>query len=132
MTAWQADRPDVAVALYGSGAPAAADVTQLWLQERAWLTSQIEHARATHGPTSGLDPARPFSSLRVTQSAPTHFIVELVRSESYQTTILGFIPTAAQRTVVVAALWDVAVVEEHVTGYLPSTVWRIDTVTAVH
>ena len=132
MTAWQADRPDVAVALYGSGAPAAADVTQLWLQERAWLISQIEHARATYGPTSGLDPARPFSSLRVTQSAPPHFIVELVRSESYQTTILGFIPTAAQRTVVVAALWDVAVVEEHVMGYLPSTVWRIDTVTAVH
>lgn len=132
MTAWQSDRPDVAVALYGGGAPAAADVAQLWLQERAWLHSAIEQALATYGPTSGLDTARPFNSLRVSQSAPTHFVVELVRSESYQTTILGFIPTAGQRTVVVTPLLDVAVVEEPVAGYLPSTVWRIDTVMTVH
>lgn len=132
MTAWQSDRPDVAVALYGGGPPAAADVAQLWLQERAWLNSEIEQALTTYGPTSGLDPARPFSSLRVSQSTPTHFVVELVRSESYQTTILGFIPTAGQRTVVVTRLLDVAVIEEPVAGYLPSTVWRIDTVLTVH
>jgi hypothetical protein len=132
MTAWQSDRPDVAIALYGSGAPATADVAQLWLEERAWLTSQIEQSRATYGAASGLDPARPFSSLRVTQSGPTHFVVELVRSESYQTTILGFIPTAGQRTVVIAPMLDIVVTEEPEAGYLPSTVWRIDTVTAVH
>lgn len=132
MTAWQSDRPDIAVALYDGGAPVAADVAQLWLQERAWLNSAIEQALATYGPASGLDPARPFNSLRVSQSAPTHFLVELVRSESYQTTIMGFIPTAGQRTVVVTPLLDVAVIEVPVAGYLPSTVWRIDTVMTVH
>lgn len=131
MTAWQSDRPDVAAALYGNDAPGAAYVAQLWLQERAWLTSQIGQARATYGPTSGLDPARLFNSLRVSESAPNHFVVELVRSESYQTTLLGLIPTAGQRTVVVAPVLAVAVVEERA-GYLPSTVWRIDQVSAVH
>jgi hypothetical protein len=132
MEAWQADRPDVAVALYGVGGAAPADVAALWTQERSWLTARIEEARQTYGARSGLDAARPFSSLRVSQSAPAYFLVELVRSESYQTTILGLIPTAGQRTVVVAPLLGIAVAEEPVSGYLPSTVWRIDQVTTLH
>ena len=132
MTAWRSDRPDVAVALYGDGGAAAADVAQLWTQERAWLKSRIEVARQAYGAASGLDAARPFGSLRVTQSAPSYFIVELVRSESYQTTILGFIPTAGQRTVVVAQLLAIAVKEEPINGYLPSSVWRIDRVMTLH
>lgn len=132
MTAWRSDRPDVAAALYGAGTADATEVTDLWTQEKARLASEIAQARATYGPESGLDPARPFNSLRVTQSAPGYFIVELVRSESYETTILGFIPTAGQRTVVVATLLSIAVVEEPVRGYLPSSVWRIDQVTAIH
>lgn len=132
MTAWQSDRPDIAVALYGDDAPAAADVTQLWVRERSWLSSQIEGAQATYGPASGLDPARPFSSVRVSQTGPTSFVVELVRAETYQTTILGFIPTAGQRTVVIAPVLALTVVEKTVTGYLPTTVWRIETVTTAH
>jgi hypothetical protein len=128
MTAWQSDRPDVAVALYGDGAPAAADVAQLWLQARAGLTSQMQAARATYGPASGLDPARPFSSLRVRQTGPTSFIVELVRAETYQTTILGFIPTAGQRTVVIAPIIAVTVVEEPSATFLPSSLWHIQSV----
>jgi hypothetical protein len=132
MTAWRSDRPDLALALYGADSIDSTDVANLWTRERAWLASEIARARATYGPASGLDPARPFSSLRVTQSAPGHFIVELVRGESYETTILGFIPTAGQRTVVVAPLLAIAVVEEPVTGYLPSSVWRIANVMAAH
>ena len=61
----------------------------------------------------------------MSQRNDSSFIVELVRSESYQTTILGFIPTAGQRTVVVAPLLAISVAERPVTGYLPSSVWRI-------
>jgi hypothetical protein len=132
MTAWQSDRPDLAVAFYGDNAPDAAVVVQLWREQRAWLTSQIDAARATYGPTSGLDPARPFSSLRVSQTGSTSFIVELVRAETYQTTILGFIPTAGQRTVVIAPVLAVTVIEEAQAGFLPSSVWHVETVTTAH
>jgi hypothetical protein len=131
MTAWQSDRPDLAVALYGGGTELS-EVADLWGRERAWLVSRIAQAQADYGPASGLDPARPFSSLRVTQTGPSLFTVELVRSESYQTTILGFIPTAGQRTVVVAPLLSIAVAEQPQTGYLPSSVWRIAQVMSAH
>jgi hypothetical protein len=132
MSAWRSDRPDLAVALYGPSGADAADVADLWTGEKSWLASEIARARATYGAASGLDPTRPFSNLRVTQSGLGDFIVELVRSESYQTTILGFIPTAGQRTVVVAPLLTIEVVEEPVTGYLPSSAWRIERVTSSH
>ncbi|MEA2676495.1 MAG: hypothetical protein QOJ81_636 [Chloroflexota bacterium] len=126
MAAWQAGRPDIAVGLFGASGPPQADVAAFWEDERAFLVTTIDHGRATYGPSSGLDPARPFSSLRVTQTGPTTFTVELVRSESYQTTLLGFIPTAGQRTVVIAPLMTLAVVEQASAGaWLKSSTWRI-------
>jgi hypothetical protein len=126
MEAWQASRPDVAVGLFGSGGPAQADLAASWDEQRAWLTSAIQSGRSRFGPTSGLDPARPFASLRVSQTGPNAFTIELVRSEAYQTTLLGFIPTAGQRTVVIAPLAVVTVVEQPDTdGWLQTSTWRI-------
>jgi hypothetical protein len=51
-----------------------------------------------------------------------------VRSESYQTTLLGFIPTAGQRTVVVAPVLAIDVFEQQLDGTLPSSIWRISSV----
>jgi hypothetical protein len=132
MDAWEANRPDLAVGLFSDDRPPETVLAALWEEQRTSLTAAIEQARATYGPTSGLDPTRPFSSLRVSESTPDHFVVELVRSESYQTTLLGLIPTAGQRTVVIEPVLAVAVVEEPGAGYLPSTVWRIDQVLTVH
>lgn len=127
MSAWEADRPDVAVELFGTGGPGQADLAAFWDRERALLAAAIEHGRTTYGPASGLDPARPFNSLRVTQTSPTEFTVELVRSESYQTTLLGFIPTAGQRTVVITTLVVISVVEDaDAGGWVQTSTWRID------
>lgn len=126
MDAWVGNRPDVAVTLFATSGGNADGLAQMWTEQRSWLTAASQDARDTYGVTSGLDPARPFNSLRVTQTSDTRFAVELVRSERHQTTILGFIPTAGQRTVVVAQVVSIIVVEQPVEGWLPSSVWRID------
>jgi hypothetical protein len=126
MEAWQAGRPDVATALYSPPTLAQNDVATFWHVEHDRLVTEIGAAQAQYGLTSGLDSARPFSSLRVTQTSDSStFVVELVRSETYQTTLLGLIPTAGQRTVVVAQVMTIWVTEAGVPGWLPSSVWRI-------
>jgi hypothetical protein len=125
MAAWEANRPDLAVGLFSDDRPPESVLAALWQERRTSLTAAMEQARATYGPSSGLDPTRPFRSLRVTQTGPTAFTVELVRSESYETAILGFIPTAGQRTVVVEPVMWITVNERSVPGLLPSSVWRI-------
>lgn len=132
MTAWQSGRPDIAVGLFGTTGPLQTELASFWGEQRNWLTSAIESGRNTYGSASGLDPARPFRSLRVTQSGPNAFTVELVRSESYQSTLLGFIPTAGQRTVVEARVLSLTVFQQQVAGPLPSSVWRINQVTTLH
>lgn len=132
MAAWQANQPEVAADLYGATAAPPIDLAAFWDTEEAWLVSQIEDGRATYGSQSGLDPQRPFRNLRVTQTGITTFTVELVRSESYQTTLLGFIPTAGQRTVVVAPVLTIDVFEQQVGGVLQSSVWRIGSVETLH
>lgn len=131
MAAWAAGRPDVAVGLFGATGPMPTELSSAWSEQRSWLTSAIETGRTTYGTQSGLDPARPFRNLRVTQTGPNSFTVELVRSESYQTTLLGFIPTAGQRTVVLAPVLSVHVFEQQVAGFLESSVWRISSVEAL-
>jgi hypothetical protein len=125
MDAWEANRTDLAVGLFSDDRPSETVLAAIWAEQRISLTAAIEQARATYGPSSGLDPRRPFRSLRVTQTGPTAFSVELVRSESYQTTLLGFIPTAGQRTVVVGPVIWITVTEKPVRSLLPSSVWRI-------
>ena len=128
MAAWEAGRPDVAVGLFGTSGPMQTDLSSAWSEQRTWLASAIDSARAIYGAQSGLDGARPFRNLRVTQTGATTFMVELVRSESYQTTLLGLIPTAAQRTVVVTPVLAIDVFEQQVAGTLPSSIWRISSV----
>ena len=131
MAAWEAGRPDVAVGLFGTTGPMQPELSGAWNEQRSWLTSAITSGRATYGVQSGLDPTRPFRNLRVSQTGPNTYTVELVRSESYQTTLLGFIPTAGQRTVVVAPVLAIHVFEQLVAGPLESSVWRISSVEAL-
>jgi hypothetical protein len=102
--AWIADRPDVAAQLFV--APRAPeDMDRRWDADRNAVVERITRARATYGPESGLDPGRPFDSLRFREVAATDgrvaMVGEIVRSRRVQTTLLGFIPTAGQETVVV-------------------------------
>jgi hypothetical protein len=128
MEAWESNQPAAATALYAYPA-ATSDMSALWQRQRSWLDDAISTGRATYGDDSGLDPDRPFNSLRVTQVNPTTFAVELVRTERYQTTLLGLVPTAGQRTVVVSPVVTISLVEDAVLGtWLPSSAWRIENV----
>ncbi|MEP7378608.1 MAG: hypothetical protein ABI725_03500 [Chloroflexota bacterium] len=124
--AWQSNRPDLAVNLYREAGIGQADVSAFWQTERAFMTNAIVHGQTLYGPASGLDADEPFNSLRVTQTDSTTFSVEIVRSETFQTTLLGLISTSGQRTVVVAPVMWIIVVEEAAPGALPSSAWRID------
>jgi hypothetical protein len=102
--AWIRDRPDAASALFV--APRAPeDMDRLWEEERRNVVERISRARALYGRDSGLDPERPFDSLRFRQQTASDgrvaMIGEIVRNERVETTLLGFIPTASQQTVVV-------------------------------
>ncbi len=131
MAAWEAGRPDVAVGLYGDGVDQPSELSAFWEELRSKLTAAVSSGRATYGPTSGLDPERPFRSLRVIQTGTASFTVELVRSESYQTTLLGFIPTAGQRTVVVEPVLSINVIEQPgAGGWIQTSTWRIASVLA--
>jgi hypothetical protein len=103
--AWLHGRPAAAAVLFAT--PRTADeVSQQWATERQLLTSDITDARSTYGVESGLDPGRPFDSLRFRDPVAAGegrvaMVVELVRNERVQTTVLGLIPTAGQQEVVV-------------------------------
>jgi hypothetical protein len=125
MEAWESNRPDVAAGLICCGGPGQADLASLWEHQRTYLAAAVGRLLAIDGPASGLDPEHPFRSLRVSQFRPDAFTVELVISERYQTTLLGFIPTAGQRTVVVMPVLQITVSEEPVDGWLQSSVWRV-------
>lgn len=130
MEAWQANRPELAASLYRDVPNDPTEVIAFWQDERIRMTNAIAQGQTLYGPTSGLDPDEPFNSLRVTQHGPTTFDVEIVRSETFQTTLLGLVQTSGQRTVVVAPLMTVTVVETPAASnfWLPSTEWRIDSV----
>jgi hypothetical protein len=129
MEAWESNRPDLALALMAGtdhGPTQLQDLTDFWANQRNLLTTRLADGQAVFGPNSGLDPARPFSSLRVTQTDATTFSVEIVRSETFQTTLLGFIQTSGQRTVVVAPLMWIVTAAEPASWILPSATWQID------
>lgn len=134
MDAWQAGRPDIAMALLATPRPMS-EVADDWQWAMGIITNEVETGRGLYGVASGLDPERPFNSLRVIQSdrpaEPVRFVVQVVRSERFDTTILGLIPTAGQRTVLVEqVLWiDLVEVNQSPQGALlalPSSVWRIN------
>jgi hypothetical protein len=130
--AWMDGRPEAAAALFETPIPAQ-HVTLQWTSTLTEIERLLDSGRRTYGPQSGLDPARPFNSLRVTQvdepSGGAVFIVEIVRSERFATTALGVIPTAAQRTVVVEPVLSIALVEQADTSAsLPNARWLISVV----
>ncbi len=103
--AWVRDRPEVAATLFVAP-QSASSVSALWSAEEDALDGRIGAAQASYGSDSGLDPDRPFDSLRFRNPAPggdgrVSVVVEIVRNERIQTTILGVIPTAGQQEVVV-------------------------------
>ena len=142
MEAWESNRPDLAVALFP-------DITHsydsqylaaLWASDLDRVTTLIDQNRTIYGPSSGLNPEHPFLSLRVEQTpqlvtfagpGPRRvrpaFEVEVVRSEQFQTTLLGLIPTTGQRTVVVATVLYMELDEEASPAgtWLPSATWKI-------
>jgi hypothetical protein len=127
MAAWQANRPDVAANLFALAPRGQGDLAALWRGQRAWLVTSITQDAAQYGAESGMDPARPFSSVRVVQVSATGFAVQLVRSERFESTLLGLVPTSGLRTVVVAPVMTIGVVEQLVSdGLLQSSAWRID------
>jgi hypothetical protein len=136
MAAWMDGRADVAATLY-SAPRTQAEVEQVWQADSEAIMRRLTLLRATYGPASGLDPQRPFGSLRVREidEAPSRsrFVVEIVRSERFQTTVLGVIPTAAQRTVSVEPMLDIVLREVATPPQLGvlglhDTSWRVESV----
>lgn len=126
MEAWEADRPDIGRALLAHSGYQAPDPIALWPAERSSLVEQVTAGQAAFGQTSGLDPERPFSSLRVSQTGATTFAVEIVRAETFQTKLLGLVQTSGQRSVTLATLFTIVCVEQPLPGPGGSSVWLID------
>ena len=135
MAAWKADRPDAAQPLFAGPYPEQT-IADDWRAQKAAITAAIERARSSYGSASGLDPARPFDNLRVrelddVEEGQAGFVFEIVRSERFQTTVLGIVPTAGQRTVIVKQVLRI-MLSEHATPStvplvpLPSSAWQID------
>jgi hypothetical protein len=103
--AWLRDKPAAAAELFAT--PHTADeISELWAAQEQALAIRIGGAYGTYGDASGLDPARPFDSLRFRDPVEAgdgrvSMVVELVRNERVQSTVLGIVPTAGQREVVV-------------------------------
>ena len=103
--AWMDNRPGTAAALFAP-ARTPGSVSVEWNAESQLLGQRIAAAEATYGEESGLDADHPFDSLRfgdplVSGDGRVSMTVDIVRDERVQATVLGFIPTAGQQTVVV-------------------------------
>jgi len=103
--AWMDNRAEAAAPRFA--APRTPDsVSAEWSTESQLLSQRVAAAEAAYGDESGLDSDHPFDSLRfddpvVSGDGRVAMTVEIVRDERVQTTVLGFIPTAGQQTVVV-------------------------------
>lgn len=131
MEAWMDNRPDAAAGLFA--VPPMPEVSSQWTSTLDQIRTNLDAGRTTYGEQSGLDPARPFNSLRVTQveesGGGARFVVEIVRAERFATTVLGIIPTAAQRTVVLEPVVAIELREvAQTSSWLPSSKWRITSV----
>lgn len=137
--AWLRNKPAAAAELFAT--PHTADeVSALWASEQQSLASHIGGAYATYGDASGLDPERPFDSLRFRDPVAAgdgrvSMIVELVRNERIQSTVLGIVPTAGQQEIVVEREMTIWLVEQaqQTPTWLPfdgfdSTAWKISSI----
>ncbi len=137
--AWVHNRPEAAAALFVTArTPDSVDVQ--WGAERQSLSAHISAAYANYGEESGLDPDRPFDSLRfrdpvVTGDGRVSMIVELVRNQRIESTFLGLIPTAGQREVVVERDMTIWLVQQtqQAPSWLPvdgldNATWKISSI----
>ena len=105
--AWRSGQAPAAAQLFTQPVDAA-DLSAAWLGQASYLEQQISKAADLYGPTSGLDPAVPFSGLRFSQLAADEgadtavIAVDIVRNQRIETTLFGIIPTASQVTLPVA------------------------------
>lgn len=136
--AWEDGRPDGASGLFAQPM-APADVASRWALDASYLSTRVDAAARQYGPTSGIDPALPFNSLRFTEvpsssTETARVSVEIVRRQRVETVLLGFIPTATQQTVVVEQLGTVSLrsIAAEPPAWLPvrtgGRVWRIESV----
>lgn len=138
--AWMSGRPAAASSLYAVP-PAAEGLAVTWGLQSAYLKDRLATLARQYGPTSGLDPERPFDNLRFgepTSDGPSRqrVAIDIVRLQRVETMVLGIVPTAGQQTVLVEqagvitlALVAQSPVEWLSVGRLQSSAWRINGVT---
>jgi len=138
--AWMSGRTDAASTLYVSP-PAAEHLGATWEMQSAYLADRIGTLASQYGPTSGLDPARPFDNLRFSEPSPDgpgrqRVEIDIVRLQRVETMVLGIVPTAGQETVLVeqAGVITLALTPQPPAEWLPfgrleSSSWRIGGVT---
>jgi hypothetical protein len=140
VAAWQAARPADAQRLFAEPVDQAALAAD-WSRQRDYVTLVVGDAAQRFGIQSGLDPSRPFNSLRfeprpsATDSVQAVIDVDVVRRRRVETSLFGVIPTASQETVLVERLGQI-VLRAHaapVPDWLPGAanpgqVWLIDEV----
>lgn len=137
--AWMGGRPEPAAELYVAPPPPD-ELRASWAAHSAHLIERVTTLALQYGPSSGLDPERPFDSLRFRDPTGAGLRrqvveIEIVRRQRVENMILGIIPTASQETVVVehAGAITLALVDEPPVEWLPfgrlaSAAWRIESV----
>ena len=113
VSAWRADRPEQASALF-LAPPRPDELSDRWERQRAYLRDRLAALTAgdENGPDQGLDPDRPLDGLVVTLDEPREAAdaadadadrvvanVDIVRPVRRETTFLGIFPTARQEMV---------------------------------
>lgn len=140
VAAWRGGGAQHAVGLFHQS-PGADALGATWAAHDALLAERVENAARTFGSGSGIDPARPFNSLRMLEqdssSSAERVIVdvEIVRRQRVETLLLGIIPTASQQTVVVERLGTITLISvpDEAPDWWPDSrplgrVWRIESV----
>ncbi len=139
--AWWADRPERAVDGFTSPLDPAA-IEAAWARQGPRLRNALVAAAAEAGPGSGIDPDRPFESIRFSQESAdggdgsTRVIrMEIVRRVQSQESLLGIVRTTSQRLEPVSEIGRIELRLERTPGpFAPMPdveIWRIVTVTAL-
>ena len=137
---WRWSRPGAAAVLFRE--PLGTDtLVGAWAEYDRHLGQRVSEAAATFGPSSGLDPERPFNALQFVEVQDQRtadsavFAIQITRRQRIETTLFGLLPTATQQTVVVETVGHVEV-QAHAAadpswlpaGPLESRVWLIESV----
>jgi hypothetical protein len=137
--AWMNRQPAAGAALYVAP-PATEALADEWTAEEAYLAARLAELAQQFGPQSGLDPDRPFDSIRFAEPVATGdgqqtVVLDIVRRQRVETMFLGTVPTATQETVVVerAGTLVLELVSDSPPDWLPfawfdSFAWRISEV----